>query len=173
MPHALPNRLERGPAIAELGDVPAEQFVGVMVDGPEEPAPAVFLGIESRGVVPPHLVRVRRDDRAGVGRIAIGRPEPPRRQKLMLPHHPQDPLAAHGQAAMGQPRPHLSIALPVEGRFAQDAADRGDQIDVAHPGLRPALAWRQGLTAGRTVRGAFLAPSVPRPLSRELLSIYG
>jgi len=53
LPHALPNRLERGPAIAELGDVPAEQLIGVMVDGPEEPAPAVFLSIEPRGVGAP------------------------------------------------------------------------------------------------------------------------
>ena len=65
----LPNRLEGGPAIPELGDVPAEQLVGVMVDGPEEPAPAVFLGVEPRGVGAPHLVRACRDDRAGVGRI--------------------------------------------------------------------------------------------------------
>src|SRR5713101_2237917 len=42
---ALADRLQRRPAVAELGNVPAEQLVGVMVDRPEEPAPALPFGI--------------------------------------------------------------------------------------------------------------------------------
>src|SRR4030088_924425 len=90
----LANRLERRPPVAELGDVPAEQLIGVKVDGPEEPTPAVLLGVEPRGIGAPHLVRTRRDDRPTVRGIPVGRPEPPRRQAQMLPHQPQHPLAA-------------------------------------------------------------------------------
>src|SRR5262249_28319160 len=76
--HALAERLERGPAIADLRGVPAHELVHAMVDGAEEPAPAVFLGVEPRRVGTPHLVRPRRGDRTGVRRVAIRRPEPPR-----------------------------------------------------------------------------------------------
>src|SRR4029450_6672905 len=42
--HALAERLERGPAIANLRGVPAHELVHTMVDGAEEPAPAIRLG---------------------------------------------------------------------------------------------------------------------------------
>jgi len=38
---ALAERLERGPAITELRGVPAHEFVYAVIDGAEEPAPAV------------------------------------------------------------------------------------------------------------------------------------
>src|SRR5262249_14041511 len=77
--HALTERLERGPAIADLRGVPAHELIHAMVDGAEEPAPAVFLGVKARRVGTPHLVRPRRGDRTGVRRVAIRRPEPPGR----------------------------------------------------------------------------------------------
>src|SRR5690349_22080394 len=43
--HALAQRLERRPAIAELGGVPAHELVDAVIDGAEEPAPAVLLGV--------------------------------------------------------------------------------------------------------------------------------
>src|SRR5678815_2074653 len=46
VPHALAQRLERGPAIADLGGVPADELVDAVIDGAEEPAPAVLLGVE-------------------------------------------------------------------------------------------------------------------------------
>src|SRR5581483_11586473 len=137
--YALPNRFERRPPIAELHHVPADEVVAVVINGPEEPAPAVLLGVEASGVSPPHLVGARRDDRARVGRIPIGRPEPARRQELLLAHKAQDALAAGGHAAVSQPRPYLPVAFAVERRLAQDAADRRDQVGVADRGLRPAL----------------------------------
>src|SRR5215831_12601521 len=81
--HALAQWLERRPAIAELRGVPAYELVHAMVDRAEEPAPAVCLGVEPRGVGPPHLVRPRRGDRPSVRRVAIRRPEPPGREQLM------------------------------------------------------------------------------------------
>src|SRR4029453_2735902 len=64
--HALPHRFQGGPAIAELGGVPADDVIAVVIDGAEEPTPAVVLRVEPRGVGAPHLVRPRRGDRAGV-----------------------------------------------------------------------------------------------------------
>src|SRR5499427_783831 len=77
--HALAQRLEGGPAIADLRGVPAHELVHAMVDGPEEPAPAIRLGIEPCRIGAPHLVRARRGDRPAVRRIAIRWTEPPRR----------------------------------------------------------------------------------------------
>src|SRR5262249_23491410 len=75
--HALAQRLQRRPAIADLGGVPAHELVHAVIDGAEEPAPAVLLGVETRRVGAPHLIRARGGDRAGVGRIAIPRAHPP------------------------------------------------------------------------------------------------
>src|SRR5262249_35707106 len=46
VPYPLPQRLQRGPAIADLGGVPADELVDAVIDRAEEPAPAVLLGIE-------------------------------------------------------------------------------------------------------------------------------
>src|SRR4030095_7577564 len=50
----LAQGLERGPAIANLRGVPADQLGDAMIDGAEEPTPAVPLGIEPGGIRPPH-----------------------------------------------------------------------------------------------------------------------
>src|SRR2546426_953418 len=60
--HALPHRLERGPAIADLRSVPPDEFVDAVIDGAEEPAPAILLGVEARRVGAPHLIRARGGD---------------------------------------------------------------------------------------------------------------
>src|SRR5262245_52542301 len=112
--HALAERLERRPAIADLRGVPAHELVHAMVDGAEEPAPAVLLGVEPRRVGAPHLIRVRRGDRAGVRRIAIRRSEPPGREQVMAAHQAQDAFAADRQASMSQTGPNFSIAFAVE-----------------------------------------------------------
>src|SRR5499427_1045270 len=52
--HALPQRLECGPAITDLGGVPAHELVDAVIDRAEEPAPAIVLGVEARGVGAPH-----------------------------------------------------------------------------------------------------------------------
>src|SRR5262247_425186 len=48
--HALAQRLERRPAIADLGGVPADELVHAVIDGAEAPAPAVRLGVAPRRV---------------------------------------------------------------------------------------------------------------------------
>src|SRR5215510_10416985 len=84
--HALAERLERGPAITDLRRVPAHELVHAVVDGAEEPAPAILLSVEPRRVGAPHLIRARRGDHAGVRRVAIRRSEPPGREQVMHAH---------------------------------------------------------------------------------------
>src|SRR5215471_18750336 len=48
--HPLTERLERGPAITDLRRVPAHELVHAVVDGAEEPAPAILFGVEARRV---------------------------------------------------------------------------------------------------------------------------
>src|SRR5947209_11265327 len=141
---ALANGLEGGPAIAQLCGVPADDFVEMMIDGAEEPAPPIALGVEPRRVRAPHHVWPVRDDRAVVSGIAIRRPEAPRREEPVGAHEPQHPLAAEIQPAVSQPGPHLAIALPMEGAGGEDGADRLDNLAIAVPRLRSPPSRRPG-----------------------------
>src|SRR5215471_18063947 len=86
VPDALADRFERGPAIAELRHVPAEQLVGVMIDRAEEPAPALTLSVEAGAIGPPHDVRPVGGDRAVMRGVAIRRTQPARREEPVLAH---------------------------------------------------------------------------------------
>src|SRR5262245_2771188 len=44
--HALPNRLEGRPAIADLRGVPARHLIDAVIDGAKERAPPVCCGVE-------------------------------------------------------------------------------------------------------------------------------
>src|SRR5262245_58204903 len=54
MADTLGNGFEGCPPIAQLGRVPADDLVQVVIDGAEEPAPAVGLGVAA-GRVGPHI----------------------------------------------------------------------------------------------------------------------
>src|SRR5947209_18576602 len=45
-----------------LRGVPAHELVDAVIDGAEEPAPAIRFGVEARRVGAPHLIRVRGGD---------------------------------------------------------------------------------------------------------------
>src|SRR5262245_53564496 len=47
VPHALADRLQGRPPIAELRHVPPQELVDPVVDGPEEPAPHLPAGVEA------------------------------------------------------------------------------------------------------------------------------
>ena len=64
-PDALADRLQRRPAIALLRHVPADDVRSAVVDGPEEPAPALRSRPEPRRVRTPELVRPLRLDPLG------------------------------------------------------------------------------------------------------------
>src|SRR5213593_2560290 len=135
--HALPQRLERGPAIADLRGVPAHELVNAVIDGAEEPTPAVLLGVEARRVGAPHLIRAGRDNRAGVRRVAIRRSQAPRGEQMMCPHQSQDALAADSQSSMSQARPYLAVPLTMERGRREHCADRRDDLGIAARRLGP------------------------------------
>src|SRR5262249_57080053 len=111
-----------GQAIADRRGVPAHELVHAMVDGAEEPAPAVFLGVEPRRVGPPHLIRARRGDRPGMRRVAIRRSEPPGREQVMHAHQAQDAFPAARQAAMGQAGADLPLTFAAARGHSQYTA---------------------------------------------------
>src|SRR5499427_8559145 len=149
---ALAERLERGPAITDLRRVPAHELVHTVVDGAEEPAPAIFLGVEARRVGTPHLIRVRRGDRASVCRIAIRWAEAPGREQVMPAHPAQDAFPADGRAPVGQAGPDLPIAFAVERGRRQHQADRRDDLGIAPLRLRPTLGRPRWCADGRRQR---------------------
>src|SRR4030095_8509754 len=96
--NAVAQGLGRRPAITHLRRVPAHELVHAVIDGPEEPAPPVLLGVEARRVGAPHLIWARRGARAGVRRIAIRRSKPPGREQVVAAHQAQAALSAARQA---------------------------------------------------------------------------
>ena len=78
---ALPDRLEGGPAIADLRHVPPHDVLDAVIDRAEEPAPAIPPRVEQRRVGPPQLDRPLGRDRAGVGPIPVGSAAPRGRQE--------------------------------------------------------------------------------------------
>src|SRR5262249_19394659 len=139
---ALANRLERRPPIPELRGVPTHDFVEMVIDRPAKPAPALPLGVEPCRIGAPHPVGSIGDDRAVVRRVAIRRAQPTRRQQPVAAHEPQHALPAQGQPPVGQARPDLPIAFPVEGAGSEHGTDRLDHLGIALPRLRPRLVRR-------------------------------
>src|SRR5262249_57514473 len=88
VPHALVERLQRRPPIAALRRLPAHEFVGRVIDRPEEPAPAIPLGPEARRVRAPELDGPVGRDAPGVGGIAMHMARPRRSEEPVDPHQP-------------------------------------------------------------------------------------
>jgi hypothetical protein len=84
----------------------------------------------------------------------------------MLPHQPQDPLAADGQAAMGQPRPHLAVALPWNG-----VSCKTPRIAVSTSLSLTAVFGPRLLRAGAASRGAAVAYTLERATPHTWQSI--
>src|SRR3989441_1478273 len=181
MADALPNGLEGGPAIAELGRVPADDFVEMVIEGAEEPAPAVTLGIEARRIGPPHHVWSIRGDRPVVGRVAIRGSQAPRGQQPVRAHQPEHALATDRPAAMGEARAHLAIAFAMKGTRGQHGLDFLHEIPVAHSRLGPALSrrpqrWRRGgridRRAGEPINRTDHGQGIAAPRARTALLLH-
>ena len=84
--------LQRRPAIALLRDVPADDIRDAVVDGREEPAPALCLRPEPRRVRSPEFVGPLGPDPAAVAPVSAGMTPPHRRQQSVRPSS----ASAHG-----------------------------------------------------------------------------
>src|SRR5882672_5034662 len=138
--HALVNGFERGPPIADLGHMPPHDVIARVIDRAEEPAPAVPLGVEPRGIGAPHDVGPLGGDRADVRGVAVRMTGPLWRQEPVEAHQAEHAILAHAPAVRPQPHAHLAMPFPVKGRLGQHGADRGDQVVVGTAGPRPSFA---------------------------------
>jgi hypothetical protein len=117
-------------AVARLRGVQADALPGAVVDGHEDEDLAL-VGGDGRGRVgPPHLVGSLGDDRAVMGLGSMGPADPVRGLQSVLAHQPPDPLPGGADALVAQPGPDLAVALAVERRLGQEAADVPDQLLV-------------------------------------------
>src|SRR3989442_7088651 len=122
MADALANGLQRRPAIAELRRVPADDFVYMVINRAEEPAPAVLFGVEAGRIGAPHHLRPVGDDRPVVGGVAIGRPQPAGGQQPVGPLQPEHALPPDPPAPVSEPGADLPLAFALQGTPGQHRA---------------------------------------------------
>src|SRR6476620_9421235 len=88
--HALAHRLECLEAVTGARGMVADALAGAVVDGNEDPGPAVSDGHGLGHVGAPHCVHHRGGDGAVMGAL-LGTADPVRREQAVLAHQPPDP----------------------------------------------------------------------------------
>ena len=161
------DRLQGGDAIAALADMPADTLGVPMLDGGEDPAPAVVHREHPNAVGAPHEVRGMSDDLTVMG-IAATAAAAMGREQVVLAHQAEHPLAGNPDVATDpKPSPNLAVALALPGRCLQVGLDGHQQRLVRDRGLRsPTLCRRPlGVLAGRhgVERGAGQTPGGADP----------
>ena len=164
-PHG--DRLQGGEAVAALADMPADTLGVPMLDGGEDPAPAVVHREHPNAIGAPHEVRGMSDDLTVMG-IAATAAAAMGREQIVLAHQAEHPLAGNPDVATDpKPSPDLAVALALPGRCLQVGFDRHQQRLVRDRGLRsPTLCRRLlGVLAGGhgVERGAGHAPGGADP----------
>jgi hypothetical protein len=127
---ALADRLQRLEPVARLRGVDADAFRRTVIDGDEDVDLALPSRHGRRHVAAPKLVGPIGDDRPIVRLRAMGMPDSVRCLEAVLAHQPPDPLLRDPDALIAEPRPDLAIALAMERRLGQDAANVADQLLV-------------------------------------------
>ena len=138
-PHG--DRLQGGEAVAALADMPADTLGVPMLDGGEDPAPAVVHREHPNAIGAPHEVRGMSDDLTVMG-IAATAAAAMGREQIVLAHQAEHPLAGNPDVATDpKPSPDLAVALALPGRCLQVGFDRHQQRLVRDRGLRsPTMA---------------------------------
>ena len=166
-PDPLAHRLQRRPAVALLRNVPADDIRCAMVDGREEPAPALRIHPEARGVRASELVRVLGPDPAAVGTVPAGMPAPHRRQQPVRPHQAEHrflPIRMAAVAACGLglfqvfERPVRRAEVDLASALRRERLKRGPVQGLEEAAPAPLGFWDgrsssaacRGLTASRT-----------------------
>ena len=139
---------------ALLRHVPADDVRSVVIDGREEPAPALCLRPEPRRVRSPEFVEPLGADPAAVAPVSAGMPPPHRRQQPVRPQ-PEHPVLASPDPLGRKSRLDLPVALAQERACLQHRPDLLRQLLVAQRRLRAALpGCRPDRTRHATRRGA-------------------
>ena len=119
----------------------------------------------------PHSVGPLGADGPVVGLGTSGFAHPVGGLKPRLPHQATHPLLAGADAREAQPRPHLAVALAMEGRVLQDLPDVAEEFRIGARAHRAALIGRGAFMNGdrlspplRVDRGARQAPKGAHPL---------
>ena len=124
-PHG--DRLQGGEAVAALADMPADTLGVPMLDGGEDPAPAVVHREHPNAIGAPHEVRGMSDDLTVMG-IAATAAAAMGREQIVLAHQAEHPLAGNPDVATDpKPSPDLAVALALPGRCLQVGFDRHQQ----------------------------------------------
>ena len=147
--------------------MPADTLGVPMLDGGEDPAPAVVHREHPNAIGAPHEVRGMSDDLTVMG-IAATAAAAMGREQIVLAHQAEHPLAGNPDVATDpKPSPDLAVALALPGRCLQVGFDRHQQRLVRDRGLRsPTLCRRRlGVLAGGhgVERGAGHAPGGADP----------
>ena len=119
---------------------PERTLTGVpMLDGGEDPAPAVVHREHPNAIGAPHEVRGMSDDLTVMG-IAATAAAAMGREQIVLAHQAEHPLAGNPDVATDpKPSPDLAVALALPGRCLQVGFDRHQQRLVRDRGLRSPL----------------------------------
>ena len=130
--------------------MPADTLGVPMLDGGEDPAPAVVHREHPNAIGAPHEVRGMSDDLTVMG-IAATAAAAMGREQIVLAHQAEHPLAGNPDVATDpKPSPDLAVALALPGRCLQVGFDRHQQRLVRDRGLRsPTLCRRLLERAGR------------------------
>src|SRR5450830_1588086 len=121
---ALLDGLERREAVADFGDVVADDLDRGVVDRAKEPAPAILARVETCPVRAPHLVRPVRHDRSVVCRVAVDAARSLGHEQAVLAHQSKDPTPAHDGSAPVEAVVDLAVAFPDKGTAFDLAADQ-------------------------------------------------
>ena len=113
-PHG--DRLQSGEPVALLAHVNAHALRVPVLDGGEDPHPAVVHGEDPGAVGDPEPIEGRGGNGAVMGLLGTGA-TPLREEQAVFPHQPEHPFAGDPKAAQeAQSCPDLAGAFPLEGR---------------------------------------------------------
>jgi hypothetical protein len=134
--HGLPPWLEGFQPRAAFGCLNAQAIGRIVVDHSEDRHLAILSRKARRRVDAPHLVGPLGEDRAvvalGLDRLRL----PPGRQQAVLAHQLQHAPLGRAHARQPQPRPHLAVALAMEGRAGDGLRDLASEFFIAVAGFR-------------------------------------
>ena len=136
--------------------MPADTLGVPMLDGGEDPAPAVVHREHPNAIGAPHEVRGMSDDLTVMG-IAATAAAAMGREQIVLAHQAEHPLAGNPDVATDpKPSPDLAVALALQGDASRSASiatsSAWSRSRASVPDALPAAARRAGRRSWRRTR---------------------